>query len=320
VMANWSSSSNPDFDLYLIDPAGNQVAAAEGVARQETVSFNPTTTGDYTIRVSSWTGSGSYWLDASYAGTPPPPDTTAPAQPTGLSATPGDRSVALQWTANGEPDLHGYRVYRNGETTPIAAPTTNSYTDTGLTNGAAYSYRVTAVDRSGNESTAAGPVSATPVAPPTVKNYNAAGFGPTIGNVYNGRNSLSRLNSDDGSRVEYSAVLSGGTYRSEIQPWTTITSAERAALKKLTIRFNGGVSSSSVQHTVSVKNQDSGQWEAFLGPVSGTTSDRSATFTTSTSPTRYVSAAGQIRIRVTGTRSSSGWRTRTDWVRFTIEY
>jgi hypothetical protein len=33
-----------------------------------------------------------------------------------------------------------------------------------------------------------------------------------------------------------------------------------------------------------------------------------------------VSPAGEIRVAVRGTRNSSSFRTRTDWVRFTIEH
>ncbi len=46
------------------------------------------------------------------------PDTTPPAIPLGLAATPGSGSVALSWTANGEPDLAGYNVYR-GTALPV---------------------------------------------------------------------------------------------------------------------------------------------------------------------------------------------------------
>ena len=91
---------------------------------------------------------------------------TGPAQVTGLSATAaGSTQINLSWTANTEPDLNHYNIYRsttNGFTvntatdTPIATPTTNSYSDTGLTASTTYYYVVAAV----NNSSIIGPVSA----------------------------------------------------------------------------------------------------------------------------------------------------------------
>ncbi|MCF6411155.1 S8 family serine peptidase [Pseudalkalibacillus salsuginis] len=60
--------STPDFDVYLYNPSGQQVAKSEGTERQETITFKPTTTGTYTLKVSSYSGNGSYYLDLS-AGT-----------------------------------------------------------------------------------------------------------------------------------------------------------------------------------------------------------------------------------------------------------
>ena len=42
----------------------------------------------------------------------PPPDTTPPAAPSGLAATPGDGKVDLDWDANLASDLAGYNVHR----------------------------------------------------------------------------------------------------------------------------------------------------------------------------------------------------------------
>ncbi len=42
------------------------------------------------------------------------PNDPAPAAPIGLTATPGNNKVSLRWSANGEPDIAGYNVYRDG--------------------------------------------------------------------------------------------------------------------------------------------------------------------------------------------------------------
>lgn len=63
IHPNWTSSQ--DFDLYLYNPAGTQVASSETADRQETISFTPTTAGTYKIKVQSYRGSGSYFFDVS---------------------------------------------------------------------------------------------------------------------------------------------------------------------------------------------------------------------------------------------------------------
>jgi len=107
-------------------------------------------------------GSGPTWVAGYGFGQP---DTVPPAVPKGLSATPGVGSVALSWTANTEPDLAGYNVYR-GAGPPLNGTTLvggTTYTDTGLTSGTPYSYTISAVDTSGNPSAQSPQVSATPI-------------------------------------------------------------------------------------------------------------------------------------------------------------
>ena len=87
-----AAAYTPDFDLYLYNPAGARVAAAETVERQETIGFRPTATGTYTLRVRSYSGSGSYFVDVS-AGLGA---VTAPAPaPTPTTVTAAARSVSL---------------------------------------------------------------------------------------------------------------------------------------------------------------------------------------------------------------------------------
>lgn len=98
---------------------------------------------------------------------------TNPAAPTGVMAAPGNGSVTLNWTAPST--ATGYYVKRamtsGGPYTTIAAVTSATYVDTGLTNGATYYYVVTAANTYGESgsstetSTAPSDSGTSPVAP-----------------------------------------------------------------------------------------------------------------------------------------------------------
>ena len=92
-----------------------------------------------------------------------PHDIFPPGAPAGLSGIYNGAAVELIWTANTEPDLAGYNVYRRDETAPgnASAPPpklnrepvgTPVYRDTSVERGHHYAYWVTAVDRAKNES------------------------------------------------------------------------------------------------------------------------------------------------------------------------
>jgi fibronectin type 3 domain-containing protein len=91
---------------------------------------------------------------------------TAPTVPSGLQATTGNGQVGLIWNASA--GATSYRVKRatmsGGPYTPVAAPATSNFTDTGLTNGTAYFYVVSAVNATG-ESPNSSEASAKPAAP-----------------------------------------------------------------------------------------------------------------------------------------------------------
>jgi subtilisin family serine protease len=83
-------------------------------------------------------------------------DTIPPAQVTSVTVTTVSSSqLDVSWTANTESDLDHYNVYRSTVTgspySLVASPTTNSYSDTGLTALTTYYYIVSAVDNAGNE-------------------------------------------------------------------------------------------------------------------------------------------------------------------------
>jgi chitodextrinase len=81
-------------------------------------------------------------------------DTVKPTAPGNLQANPtSGSSVSLTWTASSDNvGVAGYRVYRDGGSTPIASPTSPGYTDTGLSAQTTYSYSVVAYDAQNNVS------------------------------------------------------------------------------------------------------------------------------------------------------------------------
>ena len=86
----------------------------------------------------------------------PATDGIAPSVPQNFTAAAtASTNVDLSWSAStdtGGSGLAGYRIYRNGVTTPIASVTTTVYSDTSVVGGTQYSYAVSAYDGAGNES------------------------------------------------------------------------------------------------------------------------------------------------------------------------
>lgn len=109
------------------------------------------------------TNAASAWVSASLVVTG---DTTPPATPTGLAIVSGSGYNFLSWNFNEESDIDTYNVYRHtsnsfGAATLIYSGYTNTLADyTAPISTLAY-YWVTSEDRIGNESSEAGPVSAT---------------------------------------------------------------------------------------------------------------------------------------------------------------
>ena len=88
-------------------------------------------------------------------------DSFPPAPPTGLqavySAMPQNSFIDLTWTANTEPDLAGYNVYRHSGNEALVKINselvkTPRFPDPNIQSGMKYFYSVTAVDLRGNES------------------------------------------------------------------------------------------------------------------------------------------------------------------------
>lgn len=144
----------------------------------------------WTFRVAAvdTSGNASAWSavdDAVAVG----PDTTPPPKPTGLTGTPGNGQVLLEWTGVSAPDLDGYRVYRGPSATgpwqAVGSTTSTSSTVGSLTNGTSYWFAVSSADELDNESdlVVVGPVTPSAVdstAPPVPTGVSATGGHTTV--------------------------------------------------------------------------------------------------------------------------------------------
>jgi hypothetical protein len=120
-----------------------------------------------TFPTNTWNAT-NYWVDVVFTTDP----ATAPATPTGVTATAGDASAAVSWTApaNGGSAITSYTVTpyigstAQTPTTVTGTPPGTTTTVTGLTNGTAYTFRVTATNAIGTSPASAASNTVTPAA------------------------------------------------------------------------------------------------------------------------------------------------------------
>jgi len=151
------TSSNTESTTVSASGSGATVALLSAGSSTITATFTPTNTTLYAGNTKSFTISVS---------------ATAPSAPTGIAATAANGSVALSWSSgsNGGAAISDYLIEysTDGSTWLTFSDGTSSSTSatvTGLTNGTAYSFRVSAIN-SVNTGSASSVVSATPSIPP----------------------------------------------------------------------------------------------------------------------------------------------------------
>jgi hypothetical protein len=156
----WSTTASPTTALGTKTDLG---------AKTSTGTFSSPITGlventTYYVRAYAVNATGTYYgKEISFKTL----DITAPAKPAGLGVNPDNGQLNLHWSGNTEPDLDTYKVYKNGIYLATVPKNQTSYTATSLTNSTSYSFSLSAVDISGNESVKSNTASGTPVAPDT---------------------------------------------------------------------------------------------------------------------------------------------------------
>lgn len=173
VFLNWTSNGELDmasYKVYQATSAGGPFTLIATVDESEEMVTGLTNGTEYWFKISAVDSSGNESsMTASVSATPAvPPVGVAPAVPTGLAATPGDKHVDLSWNANTETDLAFYSVYQatasGGPYTLVTTRTTTSFSVTGLTNTTPYWFKISATDTGANESAQSAFVTATPTA------------------------------------------------------------------------------------------------------------------------------------------------------------
>ena len=154
----WTASTdNVGVTGYRVYRNGSQVGTTASTSYSD-AGLSEYTSYSYTVAAYDASGNVSSQCGAVAVSTL---DGTAPSVPADLQATVVSTSrIDLTWTASTDNvGVAGYRVYRDGSL--VASPAGTSYSDTGLSAGTTYSYRVAAYDAAGNASAQSGAVNAT---------------------------------------------------------------------------------------------------------------------------------------------------------------
>ncbi|MBI4733626.1 MAG: S-layer homology domain-containing protein, partial [Rubrobacteridae bacterium] len=160
-------------NITLKDPKDATVSTALSIS-SKTLTINPTNNlvdgAYYTVTIPSSSvkdtsgKSMTYQYKFTFRVTK---DSNAPSAPQSINVSPSSNNIALSWNNNSESDLAGYNVYRKLKTGSSFSKLNSSlisnaqYTDSTVQSGQSYTYYVTAVDRSDNESGKSSEISAT---------------------------------------------------------------------------------------------------------------------------------------------------------------
>ena len=256
-----------------------QIGTVAGTSYTDT-GLSASTSYSYRVRAADAAGNPSGYSNVASATTSAPAgDTTPPTAPANAAATASSTSqVGLSWTASTDDvGVTGYRVERCqgagcGSFGQIASVAGSSYTDTGLSAGTSYSYRVRATDAAGNLSAYSNVASATTQSPPPPA-PTITSFTPTSGPV--GTSVAINGTSFTGATVvTFSGVSASFTVTSDSAVLATIPAG--AGTGPISVTTAQGTAMSGTNFTVTVPTAGLGATKAGNG---------SGTITSTSNPT-----------------------------------
>jgi hypothetical protein len=177
---------------------------------------------------------------------PPPPPPVPPGPPTLNTATAGNATVSLSWSApssDGGAQITGYAVYRgtaSGSELFLAnTGVTLTFNDTGVSNGTTYYYKVAAINSAGT-GTQSNERSATPTAPPPSPDFSLS-VTPTSRTISRGGSTtysvtVTALNGFTGTVTLTSSISPGATGLTMSFSQTTVTGSGSSTLTVTTSR------------------------------------------------------------------------------------
>jgi fibronectin type 3 domain-containing protein len=214
VYLNWTANSENDLKGYNVYYKTVKLNSSPITGTAYTVK-NLTNGTSYSFTISAINTSNVESNKSSpQSATPEPP----PAIPIGLSATPGDSQVTLHWIANTEMNLKGYFIYLNGTKVNNLPFIATSYTiASGLTNGTAYSFAISAIDADGYQSARSVAINATPIdlTPPAIPSGLTAIAGnaqATLQWAENTESDLKGYNVYQGTTILNGSPITGTSY------------------------------------------------------------------------------------------------------------
>ncbi|NOU65744.1 hypothetical protein GC096_17045 [Paenibacillus sp. LMG 31461] len=174
VSLSWAANTESDlmgYKVYASTDNGATWSTSANVAGGSvtTYSVSGLTNGvTYLFAITAVDTSGNESVkSAQVSALPQAPPVGKPAAPSGLTGKAGNTLVTLQWLANSEANLAGYEVHYSSDNgvSWMNGPQLGKVTEasvTGLTNGTAYRFTVTAMDSADQRSDRSIPITLTP--------------------------------------------------------------------------------------------------------------------------------------------------------------